>query len=874
MTSAEIRQAFLDAFEKRGHTVVDSSPLVPQNDPTLFFVNAGMVQFKDTFTGAEPRDYARAVTVQKCLRVSGKHNDLENVGRTPRHHTFFEMLGNFSFGDYFKPDAIAFAWELLTVDLGLDAERLWVTVFEEDDEAFRIWTEDVGVPAARVQRMGAKDNFWSMGPTGPCGPCSEIHWDRGPAISDELGGPATEDDRYMEIWNLVFMQYEQHADGSRTDLPRPSIDTGMGFERITAVLQGVDTNYDTDVFSPLIQRGAELAGVTYGENEDTDTALRVIADHARATAFLIGDGVMPSNEDRGYVLRRIMRRAIRFGVKLELSGGWLFQVTDAVVDAMGSAYPELVERRAYIREVVESEERRFAETLHRGLQLLEQAVDALGESKVIPGDVAFKLYDTYGFPLDLTRQVAQERGIGVDEGGFTAEMEAQRARGRAAWKGSGEAALLKVGGLADALPKTRFTGYGNLGGDSEVLALIRDGAGAPALAAGDAGTVIVAESPFYAESGGQVGDQGMLEGPGGRFQVNDVQQGQGGLFFHHGTLLSGALRVGEAVSLTVDEARRGAIKLNHTATHLLHAALRNVLGEHVQQKGSMVSADRLRFDFSHHKSVPTHQLQAIEDMVYGEILGNTALETQLMDLDAAKDAGAMALFGEKYADEVRVVRIGDYSCELCGGTHVERTGDIGLFRLTHEQGIAAGVRRVEALTGLGAWTWARERDQAATTAAARLRSPLVDLADAIDRSTAERKRLERELDGLKRELARSASGDLTEQARDVGGIPVVSAEIPGDAGTLREEADRIRDTLGSAVVVLGSREGGKVVLVATASKDLAGKRVHAGNLVRDVAKLVGGGGGGRPDMAQAGGRNADALAGALEQVYDLVSAQL
>ncbi len=872
MTSSEIRRLFLDAFAQRDHAVVTSSPLVPANDPTLFFTNAGMVQFKDTFTGAEKRPYARAASVQKCLRVSGKHNDLENVGRTPRHHTFFEMLGNFSFGDYFKSDAIRFAWDILTKDYGLDPERLWVTVYEEDDEAFEIWTRDVGVPAERVQRMGATDNFWSMGPVGPCGPCSEIHWDRGPEISDETGGPATEDDRYVEIWNLVFMQFEQHEDGTRTDLPRPSIDTGMGFERITAVVQGVDTNYDTDLFTPLIARAAELAGVTPGEDDEVDTALRVIADHARATAFLIADGVLPTNEDRGYVLRRIMRRAIRFGVKLELSGPFLHAVCDRVVDGMADAYPELEERRGYIREVVQAEEDRFAETLHRGLQLLEQAIAEVGEGGVLAGPVVFKLYDTFGFPLDLTRLIAEERGVQVDEKGFQDAMEAQRARGRAAWKGSGADALVAIDGGGDSLPPTTFLGYDRLTASSEILALVRDGQGAPVLAAGDKGALIVAESPFYAEAGGQVGDHGTLTGPGGTFRVDDVQKGQGGLHVHHGEVLSGELRTGDEVRLEVDGDHRGRIRLNHTATHLLHAALRDVLGTHVQQKGSMVAADRLRFDFSHHKAMTGEQLQDIEDQVYGAILSNTALTTELMDLDAAKAAGAMALFGEKYEEQVRVVRIGELSCELCGGIHVERTGDIGLFKLTGESGIAAGVRRVEAISGLGALEWVRRRDRAATEAAHRLRTPVEDLPGAIDRGLAERKRLERELEGLRRELARSASGDLATQAREVEGIQVVAAEVPGDASTLRDEADRIRDTLGSAVVVLGSREGGKVLLVATASKDLAGKRVHAGNLVRDVAKLVGGGGGGRPDMAQAGGRNPDALPGALERVYDLVAA--
>ena len=873
MKTAEIRRRFIQYFVDRGHAHLPSAPLVPENDPTLFFVNAGMVQFKDIFTGQVAAPTDRATTSQKCLRVSGKHNDLEVVGRTARHHTFFEMLGNFSFGDYFKEDAIPMAWELLTAseDAGgfaLDPERLWVTVFTDDDEAHAIWTKKVGVPAERVQRLGVKDNFWSMGDTGPCGPCSEIHWDHGAHLDPKGGGPATESDRYVEIWNNVFMQFEQAADGSRTLLPKPSIDTGMGLERLAAIKQGAFWNYDIDVFQDIIRTTGGLAEKTYGgTTSDDDVALRVIADHARAAAFLIADGVMPGNTDREYVLRRIMRRAIRYGVTLGLNEPFLYQASDTVITTMGEAYPELRERRDFVLDVIRGEEERFGQTLEKGLKLLDDAVEK--SSGALPGAVVFKLYDTFGFPPDLTRLIAAERNVSIDEAGYAECMEAQREKGRAAWKGTSQTATSDVHAGLAAVGSTTFTGYSTDHGTSSVLALIQGGARVEALSAG-AAEVVLAETPFYAESGGQVGDHGRLDFEGGSFRVDDVKKGPGEVFLHKGHITSGTLSMGSTVEAHVEGTSRDRTRLNHTATHLLHAALKEVLGSHVQQKGSLVDADRLRFDFGHHKPVSPEELDQVEDRVYSKILENDAVTTELKGIDEAKAGGATALFGEKYKSEVRVVSVGDFSIELCGGTHASRTGDIGLFRITSESGIAAGVRRIEAVTGSGALAYVRRRDKAAVAAATRLRAPIEELPEALDRVVAERKRLEKELDVARRELARATAGDLSTEAREIDGIQVLAAEIPGDAGTLRDEADRLRTQLGTALVVLGSREGGKVVLVAAATPDIAGKRVHAGKIVGAVAKLVGGGGGGRPDMAQAGGRNPDALPGALEHVYTLV----
>jgi len=871
LNAHEIRRRFLEFFANQGHQPVASSSLVPSNDPTLYFTNAGMVQFKDVFTGADPRSYTRAVTVQKCLRVSGKHNDLENVGRTPRHHTLFEMLGNFSFGDYFKADAISFAWRFLTVELGIPAARLWVTVFEQDEEALQLWLAQ-GVPAERIQKLGAKDNFWAMGDTGPCGPCSEIHFDHGEQHGPP-GGPAVESPRYVEIWNLVFMQYERSKDGSLTPLPRPSIDTGMGLERIAAVMQGVYSNYDTDCFTPIMRAVAADAGVVYGAGGEQDVAVRVIADHARAAAFLIGDGVMPSNEERGYVLRRIMRRAIRYGVKLGLKDAFLFRAAVAVTDHLGDAYPELRERRGFIAEVVRGEEERFSETREKGLALLEAALAELPAGGVLGGAVAFRLYDTYGFPLDLTTLIAEERGLGVDEAGYIEAMKAQKAAGRAAWKGSGEASVdavwRQVG--ADGLAST-FVGYGHDEADAVVVALVAGGERRAGLAAGEEGQVMFDQTPFYGESGGQAGDVGVIEGEGLAAVVEDATKPTGAFVVHKVKVEQGALQVGQTVRLRIDRDRRARTRLNHTATHLLHAALRAVLGEHVTQKGSLVSADRLRFDFAHHKAMSADELKQVEDMVYAEILKNTAVGVRETSISDARAAGAMALFGEKYGDVVRVVDVPGFSVELCGGTHAGRTGDIGMFRVLSESGVAAGVRRIEALTGHGAHAWSREREELLRAVAGQLKTNVEQLPDAVERLSDERRRLDKEAAQLKVALARAKAGDLAATAREIGGVRVLAAEFFGDAKALREEADRVRDQLGSALVVLAAREEGNVQLIVTVSKDLAGKRFHAGNIVKQLAPLLGGGGGGRPDMAQAGGKNPDGVPEALAQVYVLAGA--
>jgi alanyl-tRNA synthetase len=868
----QIRKIFLDFFAAKEHTVVQSSSLIPHNDPTLFFVNAGMVPFKDVFTGAEPRGYSRATTVQKCLRVSGKHNDLENVGRTPRHHTFFEMLGNFSFGDYFKDEAIAMAWSLLTDRLGVDATRLWVTVYEDDDEAFSIWRDKVGVSESRIQRLGAKDNFWSMGETGPCGPCSEIHYDHGPGVSDDTRGPAGEGDRYVEIWNLVFMQYDQDGSGSRVVLPRPSIDTGMGLERIAAVLQGVYSNYDTDAFQPLIRRAAEIAGVRYGADPVADTALRVIADHSRAAAFLVGDGVMPSNEGRGYVLRRVMRRAIRFGVKLDIERPFLHETAGAVLEAFGDAYPELGERGDLVREVVLGEEQRFRRTLRRGMQLLDTQLMRAKESEspLVDGRTAFTLSDTYGFPLDLTQLIAAEQGVQVDVDGFATALEAQRAMGRAAWKGSGEEA---VDGLWRELAKehgaTTFTGYDDLEGDGSVVALVRKSGETlevtEGLEPGESGIVVLNQTPFYAESGGQVGDVGEFDGA----TVRNVTKASG-LHLHH-VDVSAPLQVGDAVHGVVHRDARDRTCRNHTATHLLHAALRAALGEHVSQKGSLVAPDRLRFDFSHHKPMTTAEVRQVEDRVNAEIRANDKLQTTVEDLETAIERGAMALFGEKYSSDVRVVTISEFSVELCGGTHVERTGDIGLFRLVSESGIAAGVRRIEAQTGTGAIASIRAESDQLGTAAGTLKTQPDRLVESIEKLQDERRQLERKLKALETKLAQQAAGALLDSAVEIDGVKVLAAEFDGD---LREQADRLRDQLGTSVVVLVAKRGERVQILVAASKDIAGKRVHAGKLVRPLAGLVGGGGGGRPDMAQAGGKDASGIPAVLEQTPKLVAEML
>ncbi len=877
MKSHEIRRRFLDYFAGHGHEVVPSSGLVPANDPTLFFTNAGMVQFKDVFLGNEVRPYRRATSSQKCLRVSGKHNDLEVVGRTPRHHTFFEMLGNFSFGDYFKEDAIRYAWELLTGPLQLPAERLWVTVFEEDDEAFELWRSLDVVPVERIQRMGAKDNFWAMGDTGPCGPCSEIFFDHGPAHGAD-GGPAADDNRYVEIWNLVFMQFERDASGEMRPLPRPSIDTGAGLERLAAASEGLYWNYDTDLFRPLIAHIERLAGKAYAAGGEDAVAMRVLADHARAAAFLVSEGVLPSNEERGYVLRRIVRRAIRYGVKLGLEGSFFHTVTDAVADRMGEAWPELLERRDFVREVVRGEEERFAETLDKGLALLDREFARLegraDEKRVLDGEVAFRLYDTYGFPLDLTRLIAEERGVAVDVEGYERAMEGQRAKGRAAWKGSGEAAIDATWhALRERLPDTEFRGYEEEACEGRVLALVSGGP-VEVLGAGARGQVVVDRTPFYAESGGQVGDRGAIRWEGGEARVLDTRKPVAGLIAHEVEVVSGRLAVGAAVHLDVDGGRRQRTRLNHTATHLLHAALRAVLGEHVVQKGSLVAPDRLRFDFVHHKALSPEELDRVEDLVNARILDNIEVETRITSLAEARAAGAMALFGEKYGERVRLVSVPGFSLELCGGTHVRRTGDIGQFRITAESGIAAGVRRVEAVTGPGALALGRRQQQVLRALSGLLRTPPDELPTTVERLVEERKRVERELEAARRELARAEAGDLASRAVRVEDFQVLAAEMDADTPTLRTEAERLRDTLGSAVVVLAARDEGAVRLVGTVSKDLVKRRVHAGHLVRELARMVGGGGGGRPDMAQAGGKRPEALPEALGSVVEVVRAQL
>jgi len=865
-TGSRIRREFLDYFGSRGHSVQPSSSLVP-NDPSLMFVNAGMVQFKDVFTGKESRDYNRATTSQKCLRVSGKHNDLEEVGRTPRHHTLFEMLGNFSFGDYFKEEAIGYAWELVKDVWKLDLERVWVTVHHSDDEAYDIWTRKFGVPEARMQRLGDKDNFWSMGDTGPCGPCTEIHYDLGPSMGSCTKGPAGESDRYMEFWNLVFMQYEQFADGSRQPLANPSVDTGMGLERITSILQGVTSNYDTDLIRGLMAVGADLASVDMSKaDEERMTALRVLADHSRATAFMIADGIIPSNEGRGYVLRRIARRAIRWGVKLGLGADpFFYNVTAAVVDQMGEAFPELKERASFIHEVVKGEEVRFGETRDKGLALLDEALSGVSDG-VLDGDTVFKLHDTYGFPSDLTALIAEEKGVKVDMVGFHSAMQAQKERGRAAWKGSGAAGVDKLWHSLVADHPSTFTGYTQLDDAAKVVAIIQDGAQVDVLEDGSAGVVLLDRTPFYGESGGQVGDIGTLSTSGATFSVTDTRKPVADLHAHHGSVQGGAIRVGDAVQARVEGVRRDDIRRNHTATHLLHAALRAVLGDHVQQKGSMVAGDRLRFDFSHHKAMTADEVERIEDLVNREILANAAVSAEVMSIDAAKDRGAMSLFGEKYGDEVRVITVGPFSMELCGGTHVDRAGDIGLFRLVSESGVSAGVRRIEAVTGRGALARVRANDAALATATAALRTTPDALAEAIAKLQADNKALRKQLEDVKKAQALSAADNLLSSARDIGGVKVLAAVSDSPKG-LRDQADKLRDQLGTGVVILAAAAGKKATLLVAVTKDIAGKKVHAGNLVRELAAVVGGRGGGRPDFAQAGGSQPDKVGEVVPAAY-------
>ena len=864
MTSSEIRASFLEFFRKNGHTVLPSSSLVPGNDPTLLFTNAGMVQFKDVFLGKDQREYSRAATSQRCVRAGGKHNDLENVGYTSRHHTFFEMLGNFSFGDYFKREAIHFAWNFVTGTLGIPKDRLWVTVYKEDDEAARIWTEEIAIDPMRCTRLGEKSNFWSMGETGPCGPCTEIFYDHGAEIAGGPPGSPDEDgDRYVEIWNLVFMQYDRSADGVMVPLPKPSVDTGMGLERIAAVMQGVHSNYDIDLFKSLIHAAAEITGT-----EDLQSfSLRVIADHIRACTFLIIDGVVPSNEGRGYVLRRIIRRAIRHGYKLGQTQPFFHKLVPALVREMGSYFTELVSGESRASQVLLQEENRFAETLTTGMALLDAEAAKL-TSSVIPGETVFRLYDTYGFPLDLTADVARERGLTIDQAGFDAAMAAQRGRARAASKfGADLRDTVKLSG------RTEFSGYDRLSGSGKVTALIFDGAVVDSMSSGQEGQVVLDNTPFYAEGGGQMGDTGTLIGDNAIFKVRDTRK-SGTSFVHVGILETGEVHVGDTLDAQVDGERRTAIALNHSATHLLHAALRRVLGKHVQQKGSLVAPDRLRFDFSHTQPVSADEQRTIEEMVNAAIRRNEPAETKVMALDEAVAAGAMSLFGEKYESDVRVLSIGDFSMELCGGTHVERAGDIGFFKIISESGVAAGVRRIEAVTGQAAFEWVARADRVLRDVAAMLKGSREDVDEKVRELVERSRRLEKELQQLKSKVATGQGGDLSSQAKDVGGVKVLTAQIEGaDASALRGAVDQLKGRLGSSVIVLASVKDGKIVLVAGVSADLLA-RFKAGDVVGSVAAKVGGKGGGRADFAQAGGTQPENLSAALAGVESLVRSQL
>lgn len=864
LSSAEIRSAFLTYFEKQGHTIVPSSSLVPGNDPTLLFTNAGMVQFKDVFLGQEKRAYTKATSSQRCVRAGGKHNDLENVGYTARHHTFFEMLGNFSFGEYFKRDAIKYAWEFLVKEMGIPAEKLWVTVFDEDPEAADIWLNEVGVSSDRLSRIGAKDNFWSMGDTGPCGPCSEIFYDHGEDVAGGPPGTAEEDgDRYVEIWNLVFMQYDRNDKGELTPLPKPSVDTGMGLERVAAVLQGVHNNYDIELFQALIKRAAELTNT-----KDTQhTSLRVLVDHIRSCAFLIVDGVQPSNEGRGYVLRRIIRRAIRHGYKLEMKEAFFHKLVQPLVDEMGGAYPELKAKAEMVSNILLKEEQRFAETLEQGMKLLQDGTKSL-KNNLITGETAFKLYDTYGFPVDLTADYARENNLTVDFDGFEKAMEVQRERAR-----SSSSFAAGKSELPDLKLSTEFIGYEVLQADATIQAIYKEGVELESITDGESAYLVLDKTPFYAESGGQVGDHGIIVTGSAVFEVSDVQK-RGQAYFHVGRVSRGQFKVQQVVSAQVDSKNRLATASNHSATHLLHAALRNVLGEHVTQKGSLVEATRLRFDFSHFEPITDNQLQEVERLVNSQIRLNVDVETQVTDQETAIANGAMALFGEKYGDKVRVLKMGDFSTELCGGTHINRVGDIGLMKILSETGIASGVRRIEAIAGEGALSWVEQGDELLQKISKLVKGNRESTLDKITQIQDKNKVLEKELEQLKGQLAKAASGDLVNQAVQIDGLNVLAANIEGSDGkTLRDLVDQLKDKLGNAAVVLSTVQGDKITLIAGVSKNQT-NRIKAGDLVNSVALKVGGKGGGRPDMAQAGGDNPSALDAALKSVPSWVEAKL
>ena len=877
MKAADIRQRFLDFFAANGHEIVDSSPLIPRDDPTLLFTNAGMVQFKKTFLGQEKRPYKRATTSQKCLRVGGKHNDLENVGRTARHHTFFEMLGNFSFGDYFKKDAIRYAWDFVTRELGLDPEKLYITIYKDDDDAGELWQSEAGVPPERIFKLGEKDNFWSMGDTGPCGPCSEIHYDQGEEMrcGEDCGIGICDCDRYLEIWNLVFMQYDQAADGTRTDLPRPSIDTGMGLERVAAVCQGVVSNYESDLFQPLIGYVADKAGTAYKQDEETDTALQVIADHSRAIAFLITDQVLPSNEGRGYVLRRLIRRAFRFGRLMGLTRPFLWETVQKVVQDMGEAYPELAKNVDFMVKVVREEEERFSQTLDKGLAILEEALEGLGEGeRVLSGEVAFKLYDTYGFPIDIVNDVAERRGVAVDEAGFNRLMAEQRDRAKKAWKGSGEkdvAALFQTW-LEDGVAST-FTGYDTFEDTGRVIALVdADGKALERLDQGQGGWLLATRTPFYGESGGQLGDVGLVTTDTGRAEVLDAVKPAANLTAHKIFVQEGELRPEQDAKLAVDVETRLATARNHTVTHLLHAALKDVLGEHVNQSGSLVGPERLRFDFTHISAMTPDEIAQVELAVNRAILQGLAVSREEMSHGQAVERGATALFGEKYADDVIVVEVPGVSMELCGGTHLANTGQAGTFVILSETGIAAGVRRIEAATGFNALGHLNDQRRQLAQAQALLKARGGEVPEKIEALQAQVKDMGKELEKLQAKLAGGAGADLMDKAEDVGGVKLLAARSDApNPKVLREQADQLKDRLGSGVLCLAAEvDGGKAAIIVGVTKDLT-DRFKAGDLIKPVAGEVGGGGGGRPDMAQAGGTDPAGIDAALKRIRELVA---
>ncbi len=876
MKGSEIREKFLKYFEANGHTVVPSSSLIPQDDPTLLFTNSGMVQFKNCFLGLEDRGYRRATSSQKSVRAGGKHNDLENVGFTARHHTFFEMLGNFSFGDYFKKESIFWGWEFLTEIMGIDKEKLWITIYQDDDEAFEIWNKTIGVPAARIVRMGAASNFWTMGETGPCGPCSEILYDQGPSVG--CGKPECsvecDCDRHLEIWNHVFTQFNRDKDGKDTPLPKPNIDTGMGLERLAAVVQGVSSNYDTDFFTPIIGYVETISGKHYRDNEDVDVSIRVIADHSRAVTFLIGDGILPSNEGRGYVLRRILRRAARHGKLLGLNRPFIHEVVSVVIDAMKDAYSDLIDKEAFIRKVVVNEEKRFIETLDAGLKILGDEVALLIKAgkKVIPGDVVFKLYDTFGFPVDLTADIVKKDNLTLDADGFEKAMNIQKEKARESWKGSGEQAVsetyqkLSVDGMS-----TAFAGYeGVTEATSHITAIIMNDEMVESVIQGRQAEVVVEQTPFYGEKGGQVGDTGILEGEGFFFEVSETRRPLENIITHVGKLRQGQMKVGDRVALKVDVGKRRAIEAHHSGTHILNAALRHVLGDHIKQSGSYVNNERLRFDFTHFSKIEEEELEKIETLANDIIRANYAVETRVLPREEAMKSGATAVFDEKYGAEVRIVAMGDASMELCGGTHVARTGDIGFLKIIHESAIAAGVRRIEAVAGREAVRYVHIIESGLKHVAGLLKTNPSDISERIEKLMKHQRDLEKELEGLKGKLAAKDSSDLLDAIKKIKGIPVLATMVDAaDVKTLRDFGDKVRDKMGSGIILLGSQADDKAMLLCLVTKDLT-DRYHAGNIIKEIAPIVGGSGGGRPDMAQAGGSKPENLKQAIERLQELV----